>query len=412
MESPDTPRGPAAFARLPILDTRRTVVGHALVDNGPVDACEPQAPGGRDAGLLLHAMALQEPASGEPRLVFVRCALETLERGHLDLVDPRRVVVEVALPAQSSPQEITAGAILLEGLRQQGLRFALHHEALASHWASWLAHASYLRIDWPRLPPGALPALLKAARRHAGLQLIAWGLESAQQQAEAASLGLEWFQGPWYMQPVWARSQVVRPSQAVVLELIGLIRRGAEPPFIEAVLKREPAVSFNLLKFINSPGFGLSVEITSFAHAAMLLGSDRLLRWACLLVATGRDGASPAVAQSAVVRGRLMELLAENLLPPQACDHAFIAGVFSLLEALTGVAMAKALDNLPLPGPVLDVLLEGRGPLAPFLALARACEHADDEAFAHAAGVLGLSSHQVNMAHLDALVWAEELLAR
>lgn len=411
MDSPDTPPSQAAFARLPILDARRAIVGYELVDNGFAGHADEDPARSRDADLLLNAMALQEPASGEQRLLLARCRLETLEGGHLDLVDPGRVVIEVALPAHADARRITEGAILLAGLRQQGFRLALRHEALASTWQTWLAHANYLKVDVSQLPAAALPALVKTARRSADVRLIACGITSAQQQADAAALGLEWFQGPWFTQPVWVRSQVVRPSQAVVLELIGLIRRGADLPFIESVLKRDPALSFNLLKFINRPGFGLSGEVTSFAHAAMILGTDRLLRWACLLVATARDGASPAVARTAVVRGRLMELLAENLLTSEECDHAFVAGVFSLLDAMTGVALTRALDGLPLPDPVRDVLLERSGTLAPFLELTEACETADDEAFARAASALGLPGHKINQAHLDALVWAEELMA-
>lgn len=411
MDSPDTPRRQAAFARLPILDARRAIVGYELVDNGCTEPGEEDTVQARDADLLFNAMAMQEQATGEHRLLLVRCRLETLEGGHLDLVDPGHVVIEVALPTRVDPQRITAGAVLLAGLRQQGFRVALRHEALASTWQPWLAHANFVKIDFSRLPAAALPSILKTARRQADVRLIACGIESAQQQADAAAEGLDWFQGPWFTKPVWVRSQVVRPSQAVVLELIGLVRRGADLPFLEAVLKRDPALSFNLLRFINRPGFGLSGEITSFAHAVMILGTDRLLRWACLLVATARDGASPAVARTAVVRGRLMELLAENLLTHEECDHAFVAGVFSLLDAMTGVAMPRALDGLPLPDPVLDVLLERSGALAPFLELTEACESADEEAFARAASMLGLSSHQINMAHLDALVWAEELMA-
>jgi len=60
---------------------------------------------------------------------------------------------------------------------------------------------------------------------------------------------------------------------------------------------------------------------------------------------------------------------------------------------------------------VLDVLLERGGELAPYLDLTEAREGADDAGFARAAETLQLSTHQVNMAHLDALVWAEELMA-
>ncbi len=56
-----------------------------------------------------------------------------------------------------------------------------------------------------------------------------------------------------------------------------------------------------------------------------------------------------------------------------------------------------------------DALLHGSGPLAPYLNLTMACESANDAAFASAIAALGLSSNQVNWAHLQALAWAETL---
>jgi c-di-GMP-related signal transduction protein len=38
------------------------------------------------------------------------------------------------------------------------------------------------------------------------------------------------------------------------------------------VLKNDPTLAFRLLRYINSPAFGLSVEISSFRHALMILG--------------------------------------------------------------------------------------------------------------------------------------------
>ena len=62
-----------------------------------------------------------------------------------------------------------------------------------------------------------------------------------------------------------------------------------------------------------------------------------------------------------------------------------------------------------LPEPVLEALLHRRGLFAPFLELTEACESANDEVFARTANALSLSNHQVNMAHLQALAWAEDL---
>jgi EAL and modified HD-GYP domain-containing signal transduction protein len=86
-----------------------------------------------------------------------------------------------------------------------------------------------------------------------------------------------------------------------------------------------------------------------------------------------------------------------------------VVGVFSLLDAMLGMSMESALGTVSLPAKVTDALLHQTGPLAPFLELTKACETGDDAAFARAASTLGLTSSQVNWAHLQALQWAETM---
>ncbi|HRM92828.1 MAG TPA: HDOD domain-containing protein, partial [Alicycliphilus sp.] len=213
-----------------------------------------------------------------------------------------------------------------------------------------------------------------------------------------------------FARPAMVKAQTIRPSQATIIQLINLVRQQASTDEIEDLLKKDPTLSFNLLRFINSSGFGLSCEITSFRHAVMILGLKKLFRWAALLLTTSRkDGTAPAVGQTAVVRGRLMELLAAELLPKEECDNAFVVGVFSMLDSMLNMPMERALESVALPDSVQQALLHNQGVFAPFLELTKACESGDDAAFARCAEALHLSNRQVNWAHLQALAWAESL---
>ena len=141
-----------------------------------------------------------------------------------------------------------------------------------------------------------------------------------------------------------------------------------------------------------------------------MLGLKKLFRWAALLLTTSQGvRPSPAVVHLAVVRGRLMELLAAESLTPAECDDAFIVGVFSLLDTLLGMPLEQAMGYIVLPAPVVDALLRQQGPLATFLELTLACENEDDAVFAKASRTLELTGHQVNGAHLHARAWAENL---
>lgn len=242
--------------------------------------------------------------------------------------------------------------------------------------------------------------------------MIAEKVENSEQFQLLLELGVKLFQGYWFEKPVEMKMQIIRPSQANIIQLINLVRQQASTVEIEDVLKKDPTLSFNLLRFINSSGFGMSREITSFRHAVMILGLKKLFRWAVLLMTTSQaDATGPVISNMAVVRGRLMELLASELLPPEDSDNAFVTGVFSLLDRMLGVPLAEALNSISLPEVVVEALLLRTGKLAPFLELTVACESADDEVFAKAANALLLTNQQVNWAHLQALAWTDEITA-
>jgi c-di-GMP-related signal transduction protein len=400
----------AIIARQAIVDEHRAVFGYELFDRTTAVHTHTAA---SDAALLFNALSYagSEALVGR-KTVFVNCTHDSLVGGHLELIHPEKVVLEVPpLPASATPEEIEALLPIFDALRQRGFRLAFDQNALRRGYASWLPHAAFIKLDMMAFKPEIAEPLVKFARTHAPqAKLVAEKVESAEQFELMGSLGVKLFQGYWFARPALVKAQTIRPSQATIIQLINLVRKQATTGEIEDLLKKDPTLSFNLLRFINSSGFGLSCEITSFRHAVMILGLKKLFRWAALLMTTSRQGGAPqAVGQTAVVRGRLMELLAAELLPPEECDNAFVVGVFSLLDTMLGVPMDRALESVALPEPVTEALLHNQGVFAPFLELTRACESGDDVAFARAAEALHLSNHQVNMAHLQALAWAESL---
>jgi c-di-GMP-related signal transduction protein len=398
----------SAIARQAIVDDKGQVYGYELFDRSRRFSDHDAA---SDAQMLFNVLTHADTgALMDKRTMFVNCALDSLASEHLELIKPERVVLEVPHVADHNPAEIEKHLQTLTDLQQRGYRLAFNQTALTVPYRQWLPLASYLKLDLTVLKREQVEPAIRLAQKKQNVQLIVEKVETAEQHKTVAGLGVKLFQGYWFAKPVLMPGQTVRPGHANIIQLINLVRKKADTAKIEEVLKRDASLSFNLLRFINSSGFGLSTEITSFRHAVMILGLDKLFRWSAMLLTTSREGGvPPVVGNTAIVRGRLMELLAEEMLPKEECDNAFVAGVFSLLDAMLGVPMDKALDAITLPESVTDALLHKKGPLAPILALTIACEQADDEAFARLATSLVLSNHQVNWAHLQALAWAESM---
>lgn len=401
-----------AIARQPILDAKRHVFGYELFDRSLENKAYSAA---SDAALLFNLLSnADSEMRNTTKTIFINCTHQTLAAGHLELIEPDRMVLEIPpMPAaQSEPEDIETFLQTMISVHKRGFRLAFDESVMAEAYANWLPLASFVKADVTQVSAFELKAIATALADQPGIQLVAEKIET-QADFEAARLaGAKLFQGYWFARPVLVKGQTIRPAQAAIIHLINLVRKQASTNEIEEVFKHDPTLSFNLLRFINSAGFGLSCEITSFRHAVMLLGLKKLFRWAALLMTTsGAAGASPAVGHAAVVRGRLMELLAAQLLSPEECDNAFVVGIFSLLDTMLGLPLAEALESISLPQSVTDALLRRTGVLSPFLQLTLACENADDRLFAEAATALQLTGDQVNMAHLQALVWAENITA-
>lgn len=401
-----------AFAHQAILDTKGGVYGYELFDRSRQSESIAQVhTASSDAQLLFNVLSTMDP--GSPignKTLFINCTHDTLAGGHLELVTPERVVLEVPSLSVSEVDQIETRLPQLQDVSQRGFRLTFDHAILTRPYEKWLPLASFIKFDLSLIKPQTLGSFVKLARTKCSARLIAEKVETPQQHSLASDLGIDYFQGYWFAQPVLVQGHTIRPSQATILQLINLVRKQASTAEIEEVLKRDPTLSFNLLRFINSASFGLRTEITSFRHAVMLLGLKRLFKWAALLLTTAASGQSTsAIATTAVARGRLMELLGTELLSPDECDNAFVVGIFSLLDTMLGIPMEAALSAMSLPDSVNQALLHHQGPLAPFLDLTLACESGDETTFAQAANALGLNNNQVNWAHVQALAWAETL---
>ena len=399
-----------AIARQAIVDQSGTVFGYELFDRSRASAPYSAA---SDAQLLFNVLAhADNSALIDNRLMFINCTHASLAGGHLELVQPERIVLEIPPLAGNDPQDIEDRLQTLIEVRKRGFKLAFNQSVLTAAYRGWLPLAAYIKVDLAQTKPEHVGPVIHLAGKNSDARVIAEKVETAEQHALVEAAGVKLFQGFWFAKPVLIQGQTIRPAQAIIIQLINLVRQQATTAEIEDVLKRDATLSFNLLRFINSSGFGLNCEVTSFRHAVMILGLKKLFRWAALLLTTSRAGGlPPAVGTTAIVRGRLMELLATELLPPEECDNAFVVGVFSLLDTMLGMPMDKALEAISLPEPVISALLLRRGVLAPLLELTEACESANDEAFERVANELQLTNRQVNWAHLQALSWAESLNA-
>jgi EAL and modified HD-GYP domain-containing signal transduction protein len=317
---------------------------------------------------------------------------------------PRENII-LAVNASSPDADFLARC---QALARQGHALALDAENLVPGLEPLTRLSRYLRLA---VSDRGLPDLCDTLGRVRGLpgpRLIARDVQTEEAYRACRKLGFDLYQGYFFSQPGFADGRVADARHARVISLLNLVGEAREPAEIEAEFKCDPALAYKLMRFINSPAVGLRYPVRSIGHALMMLGAEPLRRWLMLLmfVHDDSDARPRALLRHALIRARLMESLARPGAEASA-GGLFMVGILSLLDSLTGQPLAQALAPINLEAGARAALMEGVGPYAPYLWLARACEHADGASLEACATTLGLAPEAINQAHIAALAWAE-----
>jgi EAL and modified HD-GYP domain-containing signal transduction protein len=246
-------------------------------------------------------------------------------------------------------------------------------------------------------PPGAKlpPGLRSVARDCAGAAPapvsplfgphLAYNVDTAQRFGECENAGFEWFSGAYPMHLPQPGTGHDGASRRRLLTLLSLLARDADTRELEHTLKQDPALSFHLLKLVNSAAFKVNAEINSFMQAITMLGRRQLQRWLQLLLYARQrtDGPPNLLLPLAALRGAQMEeLCRRDGGDRDEQDLNFMCGAFSLLDRLFATPMDDIIGGLRLPSKVLDALLAREGVLGARLRLVEGA--ADDAALAQA----------------------------
>ena len=388
------------LTRQPILDNQDHVVGYELKrrDRMPVEVL----PGAEsmaqieDEHLLLSAIDLNFQRALGNKLTFLSVSPETLLNPLVEQL-PKDKVALALHPGGDLDPDVVARA---EGLVKEGLILAADDLGDVASSSPLLAVSRYVRLDITRYDVMSLAeqvTQLQQGPGHAPL-LIATQVETQEGFETCAKLGFELFQGYYFTQLEPSKPSRMDANVLRVMDLLNKIMERAAIDALEDTFKLDPALSYKLLRYINSPAIGLRTTIKSIGHALTLLGYDQTYRWLTLLLFS-----------SVRATARNLALLRHDRMEPAQRGGLFLTGMFSLLDALLNVPMSQALANLNLPDSVANALIHGDGPYARYLDLATACERFDQDTIATMAADIGVEADTVNLAHVNALIWSESV---
>jgi c-di-GMP-related signal transduction protein len=298
-------------------------------------------------------------------------------------------------------------------LREQGYKIALDDFVFRPGCEPLLDIADIVKIEIQSVPRPEQKLLVHSAKAR-GLQVLAEKVETHEEFEWAREVGYDYFQGYFFARPVMMRGRQIPTAK---LHCLRLLQEAQRPELnfkrLEALILQDVSLSYQLLRYVNSPLFSLTSSIQSIRQALLFFGESELRKWIALAtLANTADNKPSELIRHSLVRARFCELLS-RLARTGLEQSAFLTGLFSLLDALIDRPLEEILSEMSL-APDIAAVLRGEAsksdPLMAIYDLARAYEVAEWQRVEEIALQLRVAVASLGEEYCAAAGWAQQVL--
>jgi EAL and modified HD-GYP domain-containing signal transduction protein len=402
---PEPPDNLRYVARQPIMDLRGRVHGYELLFRaGPETAFR------GDGDLATRTMLDNTVIFGLERLTgglpaFVNCTREALTEDLVHVLPAGMTVLEILENLEPAPSLIDA----CRKLKASGFRLALDDFAYKPRWGPLVELADYIKVDFVLTGREERERLLKRLRA-VTVALVAEKVETQEDLKQARDEGFTLFQGYYFCRPVLMENRKMPANRLSHIQILQLLQSGSvELRKLTQLLKRDAALTYRLLRFVNSPLCAVRQEVSSIQAALIAVGEEAFRRILTLAITSELCSEQPPeVLRMAFVRGRFCELAAELCeLDP---TEQYLLGMLSLLPAMLCIPMEELTPALPLRREIRLALEGVANPERILLQWLEGHEYGNWTACDAVVLANGLNEAQVVGCYGEAVEWAEEAL--
>lgn len=394
-------------ARQPILAIDETVIGYKLlfrtdvVNHFSVQDANCASRTAIDASSLLGLDVLCDN-----RLAFISCTRDVLLENSLAFLPADKVVAEIRTGVTADEAVEDA----CRDLKNAGFKIALDDFAANDPREPLTHFADFIKVDIRHRPWEDIQRIARTHGNHS-FGLVADKVETWEEFDHTRQAGFQFFQGYFFRKPETMRTRVATSNRTIYLRLLRAISRPEmDWREVEELIKKDAALYFRLLRYLNSAALGIRSEVRSVNQALNYLGENELRRWCRLAGAFEMSKHRPSdLMLSALVRAQFGELMASKVEHGDA--DLFLVGLLSMMDAILEIPMSAVIDGLALDLESVALLQENHGPLQPIYELIWALERGVWRSVLRICNALKLDEREVAKAYTSAMEWAQSVTA-
>lgn len=338
---------------------------------------------------------------------FVRFPRAQIVDGTPLMLPPTQSAIELGRDSWAA-RDVAGIVERCRAYQERGYQIVLSDYFPTTSSAPLLQVADLVKIDLNgRTPEQILETVGPIA--HGGTRVVALNVDTEEHLADVTAAGVDLLQGYFFSTPSVVEG---RELPGFKLAYLHLLRRAYAPDVdfadLADAIKTDVALTYKLLRYVNSAYFGLRGRIESVERALVMLGLSHVQRWVSVATVSGLSDPRPQeLAVLCATRARFCEALGEQL--DVAAPHdCFTLGMFSLLDVMLGKPMDVALSDIPVSDDVGNALRGQPGNLTDLLDVTVAYERGRWDVVARLAEAHGWDEADLIRIYIDAIEWSRD----
>ncbi|MBL1417006.1 MAG: histidine kinase [Moritella sp.] len=338
------------------------------------------------------------------KLAFINFPYSSLIRLIPTLFPKDKLIIEILEGCEPTDELLQAVVIM----SKKGYKLALDDFIPDSRWERFLPYIDFIKFDIQVFPLTEAKSFIHHHLNYK-IKFLAEKVETYEEFQQAKKIGFDYFQGYFFSKPEMLQQRVIAPSELVTLQLCKEISTSElNYAAIEKLLASDVTLSYKLLKYVNASSLIIKT-ITSFKHALIYLGQDKLRLFISLMTVAHANQYKPQYLYVlSIQRARICEQLVTKGSFKAEPSEAFLMGMFSLLDALLDKPLPLLLTNLPLSDELKLALNDGKGELGNLLNAVKAYENADWEQVNRYCNVLNISEELFASQYAESVKWGDD----
>ena len=398
------------IARQPIFSIKKKIFAYELLfRSGALEKSYTNSAGDQATSHVVmesfFSRGLDSITGGKP--AFVNFTSRLLLEHSATLFPKDSLIIEILEDVEPTQEIIEA----CRSLTNDGYRLALDDFVYSPKLEPLIAMSKIIKFDFLASTPQEIARMMKMIDIR-GKWLLAEKIETDEMFNLAVDMGFKLFQGYFFSKPETLQAKALSPLKTSYIALMREVSAVDNIDFqrVSKAIRDDVALSYKMLRLINSAYYGLRSEINDISRAVAMIGTIELRKWVFMIALMGLDVDKPdEIVKMSMIRGRFIETLNVKCRRAKSDESAFQAGLFSMLDVLMDVPMPRALEGMNLADEVLEALIDSEGPLNDLLGLVISLERSDWDRADALASLLDLSAEVISEVYLDAVKWCNDM---